>query len=307
MNVVDGVACDSRSVNSERMLSAAERDDFARALGAVRRVYDPGEADAFFSECRAAATTLPARLRAELESRPVTFFHGAPLDTELPRTGEHDSRRTRIADRAIAAIASMVGTPYVLAGKSSSGHIDDLFARRGDEDRQLSSNQVVLDWHVEDGFHAWRPDHVVLTCLRGDPRAATRLARADDLELPPYAARVLAEPRFEVAQDETFVSRSSPVRVPVLGGDGVVFDPQFTTCLDDEARAAFAVLREELERVSFSVVMAPGDVLVFDNRRVVHARTAYAARFDGADRWLKRVCTLARWRVASRDRGGVAQ
>ncbi len=38
-----------------------------------------------------------------------------------------------------------------------------------------------------------------------------------------------------------------------------------------------------------AVALRPGDLLVLDNRRAVHARTAFTPRFDGTDRWLQRV------------------
>lgn len=38
-----------------------------------------------------------------------------------------------------------------------------------------------------------------------------------------------------------------------------------------------------------SVRLRPGELLLLNNRRVVHARTPFKALFDGADRWLLRV------------------
>ncbi|MFV0320670.1 MAG: TauD/TfdA family dioxygenase, partial [Microbacterium sp.] len=32
-----------------------------------------------------------------------------------------------------------------------------------------------------------------------------------------------------------------------------------------------------------------GDLFLFDNRRVMHARTPFEPRYDGTDRWLQRV------------------
>ena len=37
------------------------------------------------------------------------------------------------------------------------------------------------------------------------------------------------------------------------------------------------------------VVLRPGDVLFIDNYRVVHGRKPFKARYDGTDRWLKRI------------------
>jgi alpha-ketoglutarate-dependent taurine dioxygenase len=37
------------------------------------------------------------------------------------------------------------------------------------------------------------------------------------------------------------------------------------------------------------VVLQPGDAIFIDNRRVVHGRAPFRARYDGTDRWLKRI------------------
>lgn len=37
------------------------------------------------------------------------------------------------------------------------------------------------------------------------------------------------------------------------------------------------------------VRLEPGDLLVVDNRRAIHGRSAFPARYDGFDRWLQRM------------------
>ena len=44
-----------------------------------------------------------------------------------------------------------------------------------------------------------------------------------------------------------------------------------------------------IEGRSLSLKLCPGDLLLFDNRRVLHARTPFTARLDGTDRWLRRL------------------
>ena len=56
-----------------------------------------------------------------------------------------------------------------------------------------------------------------------------------------------------------------------------------------QARRALNALRAEFERVRRPLVCASGTVLVLGNRRVVHARDAFTARYDGADRWLRKL------------------
>jgi len=40
------------------------------------------------------------------------------------------------------------------------------------------------------------------------------------------------------------------------------------------------------------VVLDDGDLLVIDNDRAVHGRTAFTPRYDGTDRWLRRALVV---------------
>jgi hypothetical protein len=52
-------------------------------------------------------------------------------------------------------------------------------------------------------------------------------------------------------------------------------------------------LGEAFEECGFIVPLRPGDLLIVDNDAVVHGRVAFRARYDGSDRWLKRVLVRA--------------
>jgi enduracididine beta-hydroxylase len=50
-------------------------------------------------------------------------------------------------------------------------------------------------------------------------------------------------------------------------------------------------------------VLEPGDMLFVDNFRAVHGRRPFSARFDGRDRWLKRINVTRDLRKSRRVRG----
>ena len=56
---------------------------------------------------------------------------------------------------------------------------------------------------------------------------------------------------------------------------------------------AMALLTAALRSVSNHICLQAGDLLVLDNRYMVHARTAYHPRWDGKDRWLHACYTVA--------------
>jgi alpha-ketoglutarate-dependent taurine dioxygenase len=55
------------------------------------------------------------------------------------------------------------------------------------------------------------------------------------------------------------------------------------------ARQALERLIEEININLSDVVMQPGEFLFIDNCKAVHGRKPFKARYDGADRWLKRI------------------
>jgi alpha-ketoglutarate-dependent taurine dioxygenase len=80
------------------------------------------------------------------------------------------------------------------------------------------------------------------------------------------------------------------------------FDLDLMVGLSDEADAALRALRTAANQVKRWVRLDTGDLLVIDNRRAVHARSQFTARFDGTDRWLQRMCAIRDLLPSAADR-----
>ena len=211
----------------------------------------------------------------------------------------------------LVGVMVMFGEPFNYKTLWEGRLVQNLIPVRGKEYMQTSqSSSGLLDWHVEDGFREDRCDYAGLLCLRGDPVGASQYAQAKDLQLSPDLAATLREVRFQVRPDPAHIlpDNVSKRRLAVLTGPEsapeIVYDTHHIEPIDDADTAATAALRELhacLDNVRMSHVMTRGDLLIFDNKRVVHSRTPFTARFDGTDRWLIRtmVCgsavTFRRW------------
>jgi L-asparagine oxygenase len=205
----------------------------------------------------------------------------------------------------LVGVTVMLGEPFNYASLWEGRLVQNLIPVRGKEFTQTSqSSRGLLDWHVEDGFREDRCDYAGLLCLRGDPAGASKYAQAKDLQLSPDLAATLRETRFQLRPDPAHILpvEVTPRRIAVLTGSEsepeICYDTHHITPIDDADTAAAAALRElhaHLDKVQMSHVMERGDLLIFDNRRVVHARAPFTARFDGTDRWLMRtmVCGSA--------------
>lgn len=70
----------------------------------------------------------------------------------------------------------------------------------------------------------------------------------------------------------------------------VRFDPYCMDQPEDKAtRSAMDYLIRAIDENLTGVPLLPEECLFIDNYRAVHGRNSFQARFDGTDRWLKRI------------------
>lgn len=258
---------------------------------------------------------LPLRVRRHLidfrryaPDGDVVILHGfVPPGATLPPTATAPFApwvgQAQTAALLVAGVMSMFGEPFTYSSLYKGRLVQSMVPVPSMEYTQTSqSSSGMLDWHVEDGFREDRCDYAGLICLRGDPVGASQYAQAKDLQLSPELMAVLRAERFHVKPDPAHVLPDDVERrrLAVLTGPEsapeIVYDTHHIGPIDDadtEAAEALLELHAGLNKVHMSHVMAPGDLLIFDNKRVVHARTPFAARFDGTDRWLMRVMVCA--------------
>jgi alpha-ketoglutarate-dependent taurine dioxygenase len=86
----------------------------------------------------------------------------------------------------------------------------------------------------------------------------------------------------------------NPQRVAVLSGPSdapyIRIDPYFMDAAEGaSAQRAFDELVKEIDGNIQELVLAPGDTCFIDNFRAVHGRKPFKAKYNGRDRWLKRI------------------
>lgn len=250
----------------------------------------------------------------------VLIIHNAPIDPRLPPTptdgGPSSEKRTHIAEGMLLAVARHAGEPGTFHGLKP-GLIHDVAPVPGGEDTQSNEgSRRRFGFHTESAFSEHRPSHVALICLRTDHEGVAETtfasARAACKRLPPETLAILRKPLFTTRAPESFKeahrSGQESTAVPVvLGEEGAVpelrLNFQSTKGVGDEAQAALDALKEALEHpdVRFSVKLRPGDLVLFDNRKLVHGRSSFQPRFDGTDRWLMRAYVLPTWEARGGD------
>ncbi|MGW6331911.1 TauD/TfdA family dioxygenase [Nocardia rhamnosiphila] len=208
-------------------------------------------------------------------------------------------------DIAMLLLAAAAGEPFGWAGQQDGRLVNNIVPAAGHEFEQSgASSTILLSPHTEDAFHPMRANLLLLGCLRNPDRVGTTVSSVRRVDLTAAEQDALRTPTLPILPDVSYGSgfdRETAVPVPTLwcepGDEGrtealtMRFDPAYTP-LDDAGphyRAAYQRLENELERVCVLACLEPGELLLVDNDVAVHGRVPFTARYDGTDRWLKRV------------------
>lgn len=242
--------------------------------------------------------------RAEVPDGGI-LFHGLLVDQgamgESPQDEEafQEKDRDPSTEAALLAFAAVAGEVFAFARQHGGALVQNVTPVKGHEyDAVGTGSRSLLDWHSEDAFDDAHPQFVGLFCVRGDERVQTALAPVDRIPLTDEEDAVLRQPRFMHGIDKASGGTGRPedgVQGPALyGEDGKRFvridmDCAAAVAGDDEAAAALQKFHDGANAAGLYVTLREGDIFLFDNRRVMHARTPFEPRYDGTDRWLQRV------------------
>lgn len=280
------------------------------------------------------------------EPASVAVIAGYPIDDHvIGPTPPHwqagrATSQTLAEELWLVLCASLLGEVFGWSTQQAGRLVHDILPIRGHEHEQMgSSSSEVLWWHTEEAFHPCKCDYLGLMCLRNPDRVGTTVAPIESIAIPAAHAAVLAQPRFRIRPDDAHFQKNrvvtgqlddtterllaqayeriqqmqtDPQRVPVLFGDPqspyLCIDPYYMERLDDDppAQMALEALRAAIDASLTKVVLCPGDICFIDNYRAVHGREAFRARFDGTDRWLKRINVTRDLRKSRALRAGVA-
>jgi L-asparagine oxygenase len=299
------------------VLRAEERAEITRLADETLARRQPWDPLAFTGEAAAVAHYLPARLRhflarARTEQAGVTIVSGLPLSEDLvpTPTGWELAAKTGAGQREellCMLCAGALGDPFGWSDQQNGRIVHDVCPAPGQE-RSLTSasSELNLALHTEDVHHPCRSDYVGLLCLRNPDATGTTFVRVDRMDVSEDVRGILSADRFRFYADDSH--ENTELDAEQLAGrhenrvsqDGsILFGPpdfpylridfDFASALDGDAGTAmsraFEALRASVERV----VLKPGDMAFLDNYRVVHGREPFSPRYDGLDRWLKRV------------------
>jgi L-asparagine oxygenase len=318
----------------EYCLSSIEADEIDALTAELRdRGEDPATAR-FYDRCRAAAARMPRGLRSfaeyfrDTEPASAALIHGFTVDdSAIGPTPTHwetatGARAALDQELQLALCGLLLGEPFAWATLQDSRLVQNILPVPGDENCQNGyGSSALLEFHTEDGFHPQRCDYLMLFGIRNYDKVATTIASIRDVKLSARDKEVLSQPLFHILPDDEHVRqlelrdpahpaldrvrqmRAAPEPVAVLTGDAdspyLRIDLPFMRCVNDDpdARRALAALAAEFSAEQQDVVVESGALLVIDNYLAVHGRQSFSPRYDGTDRWLKKLTVSRNLRI----------
>ncbi|WP_063052560.1 TauD/TfdA family dioxygenase [Nocardia arthritidis] len=297
-----------------RAISATLDHTLTDPATAARTLTDP----AIIERIVAGAAELPAEVRHAM--RPPATAAGAAVISRLPLadnefgptppswreaaswSGDPVRRACSFElDLVMLLLARSAGEPFGWQGQQGGRLVNNIVPAAGHEYEQSgASSEVLLSPHTEDAFHPQRAHILMLGCLRNPDSVGTTVSSVRRIELSTEQRALLSTPALPILPDvsygdghENYSAAAIPTLWSAAGPDRQTlrYDPAYTPLAeaDAEYRAAYEQLAAELERVCVTATLSPGELLLVDNDVAVHGRVPFTARYDGTDRWLKRV------------------
>jgi enduracididine beta-hydroxylase len=310
-------------------LSPEDRKRVEALLDDLSTLHGSAEDPGFLAEAPVLAHEFPPVLRRALNefrlkepASALCIISGYPLDdARIGPTPSHWKERQRHVvplreEMFLVLLSFLLGDPIAWATQQDGALVHDIAPIQGHEAEQLGSGSAEeLTWHTEDAFHSFRGDYLGMMCMRNRDQVPTTIATLDVVELDARTLEVLFQPHFTIRPDNSHLRKNRvdpeqdqlgaahdrieemstrPEKVAVLFGSPDTpycrLDPYFMDEPEDpEAREALNRLVRLIDGRIQDVSLEAGEICFIDNFKAVHGRRPFKARFDGTDRWLKRV------------------
>lgn len=267
--------------------------------------YRPASVRRLLERHLTASLSEPLRSLRRPDGPPALIIDGIPMVDNpgpTPVDGEPTDERLPVAKAIISWLTETMGVFLVGYPNIAEGRVfHDVNPVRGTI-RPLSSKgaELSLPFHSDSAANDHRPDYLVLWGIRtasGDP-VPTGYAEVG------AALRLLDDRTIQTLREERF--RLLAPTIADLGPDDIDLSPPVslvtgpaqapeirvhtsrTECLDPQAEAALDALTAALDRVCVDVDLAPGRLLIINNRRGVHRRHGFIPNYGPNERWLLR-------------------
>ena len=237
-----------------------------------------------------------------LTSIDAIVFENLPQDPYVPPTPIDSSMKslnkpTYVSEAMLMAMGELAGTfvvGYRAETEYSNPWAHEGFPRPGAGGSALTSTTGMLDHHQDMSYQREIPDILGLICVRegDDPSLKTTIVSTENIVqfLPKHVESILRQNRFKITASAKWIDvdeiDGDPVQTrALLEGASLHLPVRWENMIgiDPEASQAIEILRQVLLDVKPSGVhLRDGEMILFNNQKVVHGRTPYRdLKYDG--------------------------
>jgi L-asparagine oxygenase len=192
------------------------------------------------------------------------------------------------AEKFLFLFANHLGRPMAYLGERNGNVIHEIKPLTEFKHKPTSLGfGKNLGLHTEMAFHDIRPNYVLLFCIRNRWTRTFMLSHDKILsKLNPLTRRILMEPNFMIHPPLSYTHEYKSQWRPILKkGELTMANHCRIEFLDDNSKLAYDNLRKISEDQKEEIILESGDLLIMNNRKIVHGRSSRVS----PDRLLKRM------------------
>lgn len=290
------------------ILTEEEKKEFIELTNPLHNISPSEEMNLYLSLAKYASEKIPSRIKKLLDEflkqttkSDVLLFKNIPYDENIltPANNQSHIGENTILSKIQAIINEYIGE---MVGYESEGYgrlFQDMVPNKQLSVTQTSlGSKVELELHTEQAFSELRPDFLSLACLKGDFSAKTYYFHIDQIlkQMTNEEINYLKQNKWMIGIDESFVMNgcSSKLRGPLSiitehnNYYQLVFDQDLMIGITEEATQLLTKIIELYYLYRKEVILNAGEILILNNKKLVHGRSSFSPKFDGNDRFIVR-------------------
>jgi L-asparagine oxygenase len=269
--------------------------------------------DFFCRQAKEQSEKLPLRIKTILKNFATKgsesgflLIQGITINpNKIPKTPEGNNykvgEKTLLA-KIQAILVSAMGEMISYEAECYGNLFQDIVPLKTMEKAQTSlGSNAELEIHTEQAFSKLKPDILSLACLRGDTNAYTHIFPVHTIlnNLTTEEKALLREPLWYTGVDLSFKLNNNDFLdgdlrgpLPIISGPPtdptLIFDQDLMKGTTKESTNVIKKIIDIYYQYKIRHNLKRGEILLIDNNRALHGRSAFKPKYDGEDRFLIR-------------------
>ena len=228
-----------------------------------------------------------------------------PIPDTIPDTPEGNKSiigETTTLAKIQAILVNSISDQIAYEAEGTGNLFQDIIPLKTMEKEQTSlGSNTELEIHTEQAFSKLRPDILSLACLRGDLNAYTHIFPIQSIlkNITKQEYELLQKPlwytevdlSFKLSTNTEFIDGNLRGPIPIISNQPnqtLVFDQDLMSSPYPDAKVMIKKIINLYYQHKLRHNLKPGEIILIDNNRALHGRSAFFPRYDGKDRFLIR-------------------